>query len=38
MSMYIEMMEVYRLFEVNQKVIQVYDKSMDKVVNEIGKV
>ena len=28
----------YRAFEANQKVLQAYDKSMDKAVNEIGKV
>lgn len=28
----------YRVFEANQKVLQAYDKSMDKAVNEIGRV
>ena len=32
------MMEAYRVFEANQKVLQAYDRSMDKAVNEIGKV
>lgn len=33
-----DMMSAYRSFEANQKVLQAYDKSMDKTVNEIGKV
>ncbi|MFE7497380.1 flagellar basal body rod C-terminal domain-containing protein, partial [Bacillus velezensis] len=37
-STYTEMTEAYRSFEANQKVIQAYDKSMDKAANEIGKV
>lgn len=32
------MMEAYRVFEANQKVLQAYDRSMDKAVNEIGRV
>lgn len=32
------MTEAYRVFEANQKVLTAYDKSMDKAVNEIGKV
>lgn len=32
------MLTAYRSFEANQKVLQAYDKSMDKAVNEIGKV
>ncbi|UPV78763.1 flagellar hook-basal body complex protein FlhO [Bacillus rugosus] len=37
-SAYTEMTEAYRSFEANQKVIQAYDKSMDKAANEIGKI
>lgn len=37
-SAYTEMTEAYRTFEANQKVIQAYDKSMDKAANEIGKI
>ncbi|KOO49700.1 flagellar hook-basal body protein [Viridibacillus arvi] len=33
-----EMLTAYRAFEANQKVLQAYDRSMDKAVNEIGKV
>lgn len=33
-----ELLSAYRAFEANQKVVQAYDKSMDKAVNEIGKV
>lgn len=33
-----EMLAAYRTFEANQKVLQAYDRSMDKAVNEIGKV
>ena len=33
-----EMMAAYRSFESNQKVLQAYDKSLDKAVNEVGKV
>jgi flagellar basal-body rod protein FlgG len=32
------MMTAYRSFEANQKVLQAYDKSMDKAVNEIGRL
>jgi flagellar basal-body rod protein FlgG len=32
------MMTAYRAFEANQKVLQAYDRSMDKAVNEIGRV
>jgi flagellar basal-body rod protein FlgG len=31
-------MTAYRSFEANQKVLQAYDKSMDKAVNEIGRL
>lgn len=33
-----DLMTAYRAFEANQKVLQSYDKSMDKAVNEIGRV
>ena len=33
-----ELLTAYRAFEANQKVLQTYDKSMDKAVNEIGRV
>lgn len=33
-----ELLSAYRAFEANQKVLQAYDRSMDKAVNEIGKV
>lgn len=33
-----QMMNVFRAFESNQKVIQAYDQSMDKAVNEIGRI
>ncbi|KOS60788.1 flagellar hook-basal body protein [Lysinibacillus agricola] len=33
-----DLMTAYRAFEANQKVLQAYDRSMEKAVNEIGKV
>lgn len=33
-----EMMNTYRGFESNQKVIQAYDRSMEKAVTEIGRI
>ncbi|MCH1625178.1 flagellar hook-basal body protein [Ferdinandcohnia quinoae] len=33
-----DMMTAYRAFEANQKILQAYDKSMDKAVNEIGRL
>ncbi len=33
-----DMMSAYRAFEANQKILQAYDKSMDKAVNEIGRL
>lgn len=33
-----DLMTSYRAFEANQKVLQAYDRSMDKAVNELGKV
>jgi flagellar basal-body rod protein FlgG len=34
----IDMMTALRAYEANQKVIQFYDKSMEKAVNEVGRV
>ena len=33
-----EMLATYRSFEANQKVLQAYDQSMGKAVNEVGKI
>ncbi|MBS4178074.1 flagellar hook-basal body protein [Lederbergia citrea] len=33
-----EMLTAFRAFEANQKILQAYDKSMEKAVNEIGRV
>lgn len=33
-----ELLAAYRSFEANQKVLQTYDQSMDKAVNEIGRL
>lgn len=33
-----EMMSAYRSFESSQKVLQAYDKSLDKAVNEVGRL
>ncbi|MBH9966667.1 flagellar hook-basal body protein [[Bacillus] enclensis] len=33
-----DMMTAYRSFEANQKVLQAYDRSMEKAANEIGRV
>jgi flagellar basal-body rod protein FlgF len=33
-----DMMTAYRSFEANQKILQAYDKSMEKAVNEIGRL
>jgi flagellar basal-body rod protein FlgF len=33
-----QMMNTFRAFESNQKVIQAYDQSMEKAVNEIGRI
>ncbi|WP_026696022.1 flagellar hook-basal body protein [Peribacillus kribbensis] len=33
-----DMMTAYRSFESDQKVLQAYDKSMDKAVNEVGRI
>ncbi|RLQ94759.1 flagellar hook-basal body protein [Falsibacillus albus] len=33
-----DLLTAYRAFEANQKVLQAYDKSMDKAVNEVGRV
>ncbi|UUZ97595.1 hypothetical protein LJK87_36955 [Paenibacillus sp. P25] len=34
----VDMMSALRAYEANQKVIQFYDKSMEKAANEIGRV
>lgn len=33
-----DMMQAYRSFEINQKIVQQYDRSLDKAVNEIGRL
>ncbi|MFD2446742.1 flagellar hook-basal body protein [Bacillus sp. CGMCC 1.16607] len=33
-----DMLSAYRAFEANQKVLQAYDRSMEKAANEIGKL
>ncbi|GGM32431.1 flagellar hook-basal body complex protein FlhO [Paraliobacillus quinghaiensis] len=33
-----DMMRAYRMFETNQKVLQAYDQSMDKAVNQIARL
>lgn len=33
-----DMMQAYRTFETNQKVLQAYDQSMDKAVNQIARL
>lgn len=33
-----DMLSTYRSFEANQKVLQAYDRSMEKAVNEVGRV
>lgn len=33
-----DMMTAYRAFEANQKVLQAYDKSMEKAANEVGRI
>lgn len=33
-----DLLTAYRAFEANQKVLQAYDRSMDKAVNDIGRV
>lgn len=35
---YTDMMTAYRAFEANQKVLQAYDRSMEKAANEIGRL
>jgi flagellar basal-body rod protein FlgG len=37
-QMMTEMMTAYRTFEANQKVLQAYDNSLQKTVNEVGKL
>ncbi|WP_341301600.1 flagellar hook-basal body protein [Lysinibacillus sp. FSL H8-0500] len=33
-----DLMTAYRAFEANQKILQAYDRSMEKAVNEIGRI
>ncbi|MFC4410652.1 flagellar hook-basal body protein [Chungangia koreensis] len=33
-----ELLTAYRAFEANQKILQAYDRSMEKAVNEVGRV
>ena len=33
-----DMLTAYRAFEANQKILQAYDRSMEKTVNEVGRV
>lgn len=33
-----EMMATYRAFEANQRVLQAYDQSLEKAVNEVGRI
>ncbi|MBU8881084.1 flagellar hook-basal body protein [Bacillus sp. FJAT-29790] len=33
-----DMMTAFRAFEANQKVLQAYDRSMEKVANEVGRI
>lgn len=33
-----EMMNTYRLFEVNQRALRAYDQSMEKTVNDVGRI
>lgn len=33
-----EMMATYRSFEANQRVLQAYDQSLEKAVNEVGRI
>ncbi|WP_153730385.1 flagellar hook-basal body protein [Sporosarcina obsidiansis] len=33
-----DMLAAYRAFEANQKILQAYDRSMEKAVNEVGRV
>ncbi|MBB6670602.1 flagellar hook-basal body protein [Cohnella nanjingensis] len=34
----VDMMSALRAYEANQKIVQYYDRSLDKAVNEVGKV
>ena len=33
-----DMLTAYRAFEANQKILQAYDRSMEKAVTEVGRV
>nr|WP_228441698.1 flagellar basal body rod C-terminal domain-containing protein [Novibacillus thermophilus] len=34
----VDLMQVQRLYEANQRTIQAYDRSLEKAVNEIGRL
>lgn len=34
----VDMLQAYRTFEINQKVVQAYDQSLEKTVNDIGRL
>jgi flagellar basal-body rod protein FlgG len=34
----VDLMAALRAYEANQKVVQFYDKSLEKAVNEVGRV
>lgn len=38
LQMMTQMMESYRIFETNQKVLRAYDESMGKAVSEVGRI
>lgn len=38
MQMMTQMMESYRMFETNQKVLKAYDESMGKAVSDVGRI
>lgn len=38
MQVMTQMMESYRMFETNQRVLKAYDQSMEKTVNDIGRI
>lgn len=33
-----DMMEAYRMFELNQRVLRAYDQNMEKAVNDVGRI
>ncbi|HLR14192.1 MAG TPA: flagellar basal body rod C-terminal domain-containing protein, partial [Bacillota bacterium] len=38
MQVMTQMMESFRMFETNQRVLKAYDQSMEKTVNDIGRI